>query len=56
MLCGIYPPTSGTIQIFGYDVSTQFDQFRSSIGFCPQHSILYDDMTIYEHLLLIASV
>jgi ABC-type Na+ transport system ATPase subunit NatA len=53
---GIYPPSDGKIQIFGYDVGTQMNKIRSSIGFCPQISILYDDLTVYEHLYLISAV
>ena len=32
------------------------DEIRTSIGFCPQHDILYDELTVAEHLDLIASV
>ena len=32
------------------------DKIRSFIGFCPQHEILYENFTVYEHLDLIASV
>ena len=56
MLSGIYAPTSGTAKIFGLDLGTQLKEIRPLIGFCPQHDILYSDLTIYEHLELVASI
>ena len=56
MLCGIFPPTSGTASILGYDIATEMDKIRTRIGFCPQHDILYDDLNVEEHLKLIALV
>ena len=53
---GIFAPSSGTAEIFGYDITSQLDLIRPSIGFCPQTSILYDELTVYEHLYIIASV
>ncbi len=56
MLCGLYSPNAGTAYILDHDIRTNLDKIRSSIGFCPQQNILYDDLTIYEHLYLIATV
>ncbi|RWS13138.1 ATP-binding cassette sub-family A member 1-like protein [Dinothrombium tinctorium] len=52
MLTGILPPTSGNITIDGFDLSTQTKIARKKIGLCPQHNVLYDDLTVKEHLLL----
>ena len=56
MLTGIYAPSSGTATILGYNIQSQMDQIRTSMGFCPQYDILYDSLTVNEHLDLIASV
>jgi ABC-type multidrug transport system ATPase subunit len=32
------------------------DSIRTSIGFCPQHDILYEDLNVQEHLEIIALV
>src|SRR6218665_78122 len=32
------------------------DQIRQNLGLCPQHSILYDELTVKEHLLFFAAV
>ena len=56
MLCGLYPPTSGTANMMGYDLCYEIDKIHSVLGFCPQYDILYDDLTVEEHFKLIALV
>jgi ATP-binding cassette subfamily A (ABC1) protein 3 len=56
MLCGLYSPSSGTAKILGHDIRTHMDKIRSSIGFCPQANILFDELTVSQHLDLVASV
>ena len=54
-LCsGLYTPTSGTAVINGYDIRTNMDQIRQSLGICPQHNVLFDRLTVLEHLKLFA--
>lgn len=50
MLTGMFPPTSGTALINGYDLRKNLIKARSSIGLCPQHNILFDDLTVREHI------
>ena len=56
MLCGIYAPDEGTAYILGNDIKYQMNQIRTSLGFCPQHDILYDDLTVAEHISLVSSI
>jgi ATP-binding cassette subfamily A (ABC1) protein 3 len=49
-------PTTGTAKILDYDIRKDMDKIRTSIGFCPQYNILYDDLSVDEHLELIAKV
>lgn len=56
MLTGIIPPTSGTAHILGFDMRFSMDLIRSFTGFCPQHDIHFEKLTVYEHLKLIASI
>lgn len=56
MLCGIYSPDSGTAHILGHDIGVDLDSVRSLIGFCPQQNILYDELSVYQHLKLISSL
>ena len=54
MLTGLLPPTSGTAFINGYDVTTDIDLVRRSLGICPQHNVLFDRLTVSEHLKFFA--
>ncbi|XP_047446367.1 retinal-specific phospholipid-transporting ATPase ABCA4-like isoform X2 [Mugil cephalus] len=51
ILTGLYPPTSGTAYINGRDIRTDIDIIRSSMGMCPQYNILFQDLTVAEHIL-----
>lgn len=50
MLTGFLAPSSGTAKVNGYDIMTDIDKVRQSIGLCPQHDILFENMTVEEHL------
>lgn len=45
------PPTSGVATINGYDIVTETEQARKSIGICPQHNVLFPDLTVAEHII-----
>ncbi|XP_078147403.1 retinal-specific phospholipid-transporting ATPase ABCA4a isoform X1 [Centroberyx gerrardi] len=51
ILTGMFPPTSGTATIYGRDIRTDMDTIRLSLGMCPQHNILFQYMTVEEHIL-----
>ncbi|XP_075994204.1 retinal-specific phospholipid-transporting ATPase ABCA4a [Genypterus blacodes] len=51
ILTGMFPPTSGTATIYGKDIRTDMDTIRLSLGLCPQHNILFQHMTVAEHIL-----
>ncbi|XP_042225445.1 phospholipid-transporting ATPase ABCA3-like [Homarus americanus] len=50
MLTGLYPPTSGTARVGGYDIVSQMVEVRHSLGLCPQHDVLFDELTVAEHI------
>eukprot|EP01132_Coremiostelium_polycephalum_P003969 gene3969-4964_t len=56
IVSGMYKPTSGDAYVNGYRVSDQMDKIYEFLGFCPQHDILYDDLTIFQHLDIYASL
>ena len=35
---------------YGFDGVTQMDDIRHLLGICPQHDVLYDELTVKEHL------
>jgi ABC-type multidrug transport system ATPase subunit len=55
-LTGLYSPTSGTVYVDGYDIRENLDKVRESLGLCPQHNMLFSDLTVMEHLLFFAMV
>jgi len=56
LLTGLFSPTSGTVHINGYDIHDNLDKVRESVGLCPQHNLLFTDLTVLEHLLFFAMV
>ena len=55
-IAGFIPPTSGTAFVNGFDISKDINNVRSSLGLCPQHDILFDNLTVEEHLYFFAKV
>jgi len=47
---GLLPPTSGTAFVNGFDIRSQIGQVRGSLGLCPQHDVLFDELTVEEHI------
>ncbi|GFS11780.1 ATP-binding cassette transporter sub-family A, partial [Elysia marginata] len=56
MLTGFIPPTSGTAQVNGCDIRDDIQGVRKSLGLCPQHNILFDSLTVKEHLTFFAKL
>uniref|UniRef100_A0A5F8GL81 ABC transporter domain-containing protein n=1 Tax=Monodelphis domestica TaxID=13616 RepID=A0A5F8GL81_MONDO len=56
ILTGMLCATSGKAYIYGHEISKEFDQIRKSLSFCPQHDILFDYMTVYDHLYFFAQI
>nr|QNH67856.1 ATP-binding cassette transporter subfamily A member 1-like protein X2 [Brachionus rotundiformis] len=54
LLTGLYKPTYGQAKIYGLDISQSMEQIRKSLGFVPQHNILFSKLTVYEHLIFYA--
>jgi ABC-2 type transport system ATP-binding protein len=50
MLCGLMSPTAGRASVAGFDVSTQPEQVKLSIGYMSQSFGLYRDLTVEENL------
>lgn len=56
MWTGLYPPTSGTAFICGFDMRTQMDKIYQKIGVCPQFDILWPLLTVLETLVFYLQV
>ncbi len=50
MLCGILAPTSGTGTVGGFDIRTQSEAIKATIGYMSQKFSLYQDLTVEENI------
>lgn len=50
ILCGLSKPTSGEVNIAGFDIYKQREQIKKSIGYMSQKFSLYNDLTIAENI------
>ncbi|XP_046356650.2 phospholipid-transporting ATPase ABCA3-like isoform X3 [Haliotis rufescens] len=50
VLTGFIPSSGGTAIVNGYDINNDIQSVRQSLGLCPQHNILFDSLTVQEHL------
>ena len=56
MLTGLHPPTSGTITVNGRNLQTDLSAIRRELGVCLQQDVLFDNLTVLEHLVLFAAI
>jgi ABC-2 type transport system ATP-binding protein len=53
---GYLPPSSGTVEVNGFDVRTQSMDVRRSVGYLPEHNPLYLDLYVKEYLRFAGSL
>ena len=56
MLIGISNPTSGEANVAGFDVHSQADMVKKSIGYMSQKFSMYDDLTIKENITFFGGI
>ena len=56
MLVGILAPSSGFGLVSGLDIEQDMQEIRRNLGYCPQHDILWEELTAMEHLLLFSQL
>ena len=56
ILCGLSSPTSGEINVAGFDVYTETDLIKKNIGYMSQKFSLYEDLTIEENITFYAGI
>jgi ABC-2 type transport system ATP-binding protein len=50
ILCGLFPPTQGTVRIDGHDLRRDMAKIRRIVGIVPQDIALYPTLTARENL------
>ncbi|KAK3843110.1 MAG: hypothetical protein J3R72DRAFT_119764 [Linnemannia gamsii] len=56
MLSGLTQSTGGDATFYGLSMNSEMGEIRSMMGVCPQHDILFDDLTAEEHIKLYAGL
>jgi ABC-2 type transport system ATP-binding protein len=56
MLIGISNPSSGSAMVAGFDVATQANLVKKSIGYMSQKFSLYDDLTVKENIIFFGGI
>ena len=53
MLCGLFEPSDGNAFVNGNSITnaTELQAIHQTMGVCPQHDVLWSDLTAREHLL-----
>ena len=52
MLTGLLQKTEGHAEVFGIDIFNNISEVRKSMGVCPQYDVLFELLTVEEHLSL----
>ncbi len=50
ILCGLSSPTSGDVNVAGFDAYKQSEEIKKNIGYMSQKFSLYNDLTIVENI------
>ena len=56
ILTGLFPPTFVNAYINGQSIVNDMDLIRCNLGICPQHNILFDQLTVREHLSFLVNL
>nr|QER78485.1 ATP-binding cassette transporter [Diaphorina citri] len=56
ILTGMFPPSAGEVTVQNYNIFKHMDQFRDSLGLCPQHNLLFPYLSVIQHLIFFGMI
>lgn len=56
IMCGLLEPTSGKLEVAGFDAFKQQERIKQSIGYMSQKFSMYEDLTVEENIRLYAGI
>ncbi|OQR71608.1 ATP-binding cassette sub-family A member 1-like [Tropilaelaps mercedesae] len=56
ILTGLFAPSEGEVYINGFNVRKETRKARAGVGLCLQHNVLFNELTVYEHLDFFANL
>jgi ABC-2 type transport system ATP-binding protein len=56
MIVGLLEPTAGRVKIMGRDMAQDSIHIKRFLGYLPEESSLYENMTVYEYLLFFSEL
>jgi ABC-2 type transport system ATP-binding protein len=56
ILCGLSHPTSGDVNVAGYDVYRETEKIKKNIGYMSQKFSLYENLTVKENIRFYAGI
>lgn len=60
MLTGLIPPDLLSLQhsahVYGHSILDEMDVIRKSMGVCPQHDVLFENLSVREHILFFSQL
>ncbi len=56
MLTGFFSPSNGTAFVNGHDIRFGLSEARERMGLCPQHNMLFDNISVKNHLIIFGMV
>lgn len=55
-LCGFYVPDGGSVSINGKNVQDKLSEILKTVGYMPENTPLYPEMTVFEYMQFIAGI
>lgn len=54
MITGLSSADGGSISVQGYSVNGFTNEYKKSLGYCPQENIYFEELTVYQNLKIAA--